>query len=152
MADAFTNKRLRDRSLKKEHTVFVSCKKTSKGKWPTRHKPGKESATSEDQGREDERLEFGLRNSPCIIQWLPLSRYKTTYQIDIDNLDIDDTKNTAYLLTLYGATYKNDSSRHTTMYNNLASRLQTYKYKKNVEKFDDETLGYIELFKGMIDV
>ena len=87
MADAFTNKRLRDRSLKKEHTVFVSCKKTSKGKWPTRHKPGKESATSEDQGREDERLEFGLRNSPCTIQGLPSSRYKTTYQHIYDQED-----------------------------------------------------------------
>lgn len=70
----------------------------------------------------------------------------------LNSLDLSDTKNTAYLITNYAYTFKNDSPRHVEMFNNLSARLQEYKYKKNVEKFDDETLGYIELYKGMLDV
>ena len=77
---------------------------------------------------------------------------RVEHKKNIDSLNLNDTKSTAYALTLYGATYKDDSKRHGEMYKNLTSRLQTYKYKKDVEAFDDETLGYIELYKGMIDV
>ncbi len=70
----------------------------------------------------------------------------------LNELDLKDTKNSAYSISNYGYTFKDDSPRHTEMFNNLSSRLQEYKYQKNVEQFDDEVLGYIELFKGMIDV
>lgn len=70
----------------------------------------------------------------------------------LNRLDFSDTKNAAYLITLYGATFKDDSTRHSEMYNNLTQRLAKYKYKKEVESFDDEVRGYIELYKGMIDV
>jgi len=70
----------------------------------------------------------------------------------LNELDLKDTKNSAYLISSYGYTFKDDSPRHTEMFNNLSSRLQEYKYQKNVEQFDDEVLGYIELYKGMIDV
>ncbi|MDD5158204.1 hypothetical protein [Sulfurimonas sp.] len=66
-------------------------------------------------------------------------------------VDLNDTKNAAYAITLYGLTFKNDSPRHKEMYENLLSRLEGYKYKKSVDEFDSETIGYIELFKGMID-
>jgi hypothetical protein len=70
----------------------------------------------------------------------------------ISNVDLNDTKKAAYTITLYGATFKNDGDRQHGMYENLTSRLEKYKYKKEVESFDQETLNYIELYKGMIDV
>lgn len=70
----------------------------------------------------------------------------------ICELDFTHTKESAYAITHYGATFKNDSQRHHEMYENLLARLERYKYKKEVETFDDETLGYIELYRGMIDV
>ena len=66
--------------------------------------------------------------------------------------DIDDTKKYAYLITSMGATFAEDSPRHSEMYKNLTQRLVSYKYKKSVERFDEETLGYIELYKEMLDV
>lgn len=70
----------------------------------------------------------------------------------LKNLDLKDTKSAAYGITLYGLTFKNDSPRHSEMYENITQRLEAYKYKKSVENFDDEVLAYIELYKGMIDV
>ena len=70
----------------------------------------------------------------------------------LHTLDLSDTKSAAYAITLYGATFRDDSPRHQEMYQNLISRLEVYKYKKSVASFDSETLGYIELYKGMIDV
>lgn len=70
----------------------------------------------------------------------------------LNSLDLSDTKNSAYAISSYGSTFKDDSSRHVQMYKNLSDRLESYKYKKSVEKFDSDTLGYIELYKGMIDV
>ena len=70
----------------------------------------------------------------------------------IKSLKLTDTKHSAYLITSFGATFKDDSPRHSEMYTNLVQRLEDYKYKKEVEKFDDEVKGYIEVYKGMIDV
>lgn len=70
----------------------------------------------------------------------------------LNELDLNDTKKAAYALTLYGATFRDDGDRQKGMYQNLTERLEIYKYKKSVEKFDSETLSYIELYKGMIDV
>lgn len=70
----------------------------------------------------------------------------------INSLDLRDAKKSAYDITAYGATFKDDSPRHHEMYLNLTERLEVYKYKKEVNAFDDETIGYIELYKGMIDV
>jgi len=74
------------------------------------------------------------------------------YIKNLNNLDFSDTKKTAYLISFYGEIFKDDSPRHTEMYNNLTQRLESYKYKKNVENFNDETLGYIDLYKEMLDV
>ncbi len=90
-----------------------------------------------------------------IYKWL---KHKNAYNLRkvhmklINELDLSDTKNTAYAITNYGATFKNDSDRHLEMYNNLTQRLELYKYKKDVDSFDKEVLGYIELYKGMLDV
>lgn len=70
----------------------------------------------------------------------------------MNSLDLSDTKNSAYAITIYGYTFKDDSDRHQEMYENITNRLEVYKYKKEVDSFDDEVIGYIELYKGMIDV
>lgn len=70
----------------------------------------------------------------------------------LSSLNLNDAKHSAYAITLYGATFKDDSQRHQEMYDNLTSRLEAYKYKKSVKNFDDETMGYIEVYKGMLDV
>lgn len=70
----------------------------------------------------------------------------------LNTLDLNDTKNSAYALTLYGITFRDDSLRHKEMYDNLVARLEGYKYKKEVSSFDAEVLGYIELYRGMVDV
>ena len=70
----------------------------------------------------------------------------------INELDLSDTKSTAYALSLYGLTFKDDSPRHHEMFLNIHARLENYKYKKSVDAFDKETLGYIEVYRGMLDV
>jgi len=70
----------------------------------------------------------------------------------LNNLDLKDTKQSAYLITNYGLTFKDDSDRHKEMYKNITNRLEVYKYKKEVDIFDREMLGFIEVYKDMIDV
>ncbi len=70
----------------------------------------------------------------------------------LNSLDLSDAKRSAYDVTIYGATFKNDSPRNQEMYDNLINRLEVYKYKKDVDAYDGEIIGYIELYKGMIDV
>lgn len=70
----------------------------------------------------------------------------------LNNIDYSDPKKAAYDITFYGATFKDDSERHLRAYENMLEKLEKYKYKKEVEPFDDETHHYIELFKGLIDV
>jgi len=66
--------------------------------------------------------------------------------------DLSKTKEAAYAITHFGLTFRDDSPRHFEMYENLTKRLERYKYKKEVETFDDEVKSYIELYRGMIDV
>ena len=70
----------------------------------------------------------------------------------LHSIDLNDTKKAAYAITKYGALFKDDGERQAGMFENISSRLEQYKYKKSVDAFDKETLGYIELYKGMIDV
>ncbi len=70
----------------------------------------------------------------------------------LQEINLQDTKKAAYAITHYGYIFKDDGERHAGMYANIVERLEQYKYKKNVDAFDEETLGYIELYKGMIDV
>lgn len=70
----------------------------------------------------------------------------------LNNLDLNDTKRSAYAVCAYGSTFKDDSQRHKEMFENITNRLEIYKYKKEVENFDTQMLGFIEVYKGMIDV
>ncbi|PHS56418.1 MAG: hypothetical protein COB17_09160 [Sulfurimonas sp.] len=96
-----------------------------------------------------------LSISYLIYKWLKnknkYNKKREHYKL-IHSVDLTKTKDAAYAITLYGATFKDDSDRHLEMYNNLIYRLELYKYKKNVDLFDKEVLGYINLYKDMIDV
>jgi len=70
----------------------------------------------------------------------------------LNAIRLEDAKKDAYDVSFYGATFKNDSPRHTEMFENLTQRLEIYKYKKDVADFDEETKGYVNLYKDMIDV
>jgi len=70
----------------------------------------------------------------------------------LNSINLDEPKKAAYDITFYGAIFKDDSPRHEEMYKNLVSRLEKYKYKKEVTPLDKETLGYFELYREMCDV
>ena len=70
----------------------------------------------------------------------------------LENIDFSDAKRSAYDISFYGLTFRDDSPRHTEMYANLQERLEEYKYKKNVQDMDSEIKGYVNLYKDMIDV
>ncbi|MEJ2372815.1 MAG: hypothetical protein P8Y22_00955 [Sulfurimonas sp.] len=70
----------------------------------------------------------------------------------LSTLDMNNTKQTAYDLTMFGATFKDDSLRHLKHYELMVEKLEKYKYKKSVEEFDADTLRQIDVYKGMLDV
>lgn len=63
-----------------------------------------------------------------------------------------DPKKAAYDLTKYGSIFKDDDIRHKEMYENMLAKLQNYKYKKEVEPFDDDTIAVINLYREICDV
>jgi hypothetical protein len=65
---------------------------------------------------------------------------------------LQNPKQAAYDITRYGALFQNDTPRHKEMFANLVARLEAYKYKKEVESLDPETIGYYNLYKEMCDV
>ena len=66
--------------------------------------------------------------------------------------DLSKTKEAAYAITHFGLIFRDDSPRHFEMYENITKRLESYKYKKEVDTFDDEVKSYIEQYRGMIYV
>ncbi|WP_345992375.1 hypothetical protein [Sulfurimonas sp. HSL-1716] len=75
------------------------------------------------------------------------SAYKKLLQVELF-----EAKKAAYEITKYGYLFKDDSQRNRDMYHNLVERLEKYKYRKDVQDFDEEAKSYFELYKGMIDV
>ena len=67
-------------------------------------------------------------------------------------IDFTNAKSAAYSITEYGITFKDDSDRHSRAYDALLEELESYKYKKNVENFSDETKHKFEIYLGMLDV
>ncbi len=70
----------------------------------------------------------------------------------LKEINLNDTKNAAYEITLHGSTFEFDSEHHSRTYLTLVEDLETYKYKKNVESFNRETKNSIENYIGMLDV
>jgi len=70
----------------------------------------------------------------------------------INQVDFKDAKRSAYDLTFYGATFANDTPQMHNMYEKMFAKLEAYKYKKDVDEIDDETRGYVDVYRGLIDV
>ena len=70
----------------------------------------------------------------------------------LKSVNFDSPKESAYKMTLYGATFKEDSERHMKAYDELVALLEEYKYKKTVDSFDDAVKHKYEIYLGLIDV
>jgi hypothetical protein len=77
----------------------------------------------------------------------PRKRY---YEI-IKNIDLNDTKNAAYQITLYARKLARNE-REIKISEELIALLEEYKYKKNVKKFKNDIFQKYELFMETIDV
>ena len=91
-----------------------------------------------------------------VLRWLRAKRSRNSRQEHLRILrSIDltgDPKEAAYKLTKYGATFRDDDTRHKEMYANMLAKLERYKYRKEVEPFDSKTLAIIELYRDICDV
>jgi len=65
---------------------------------------------------------------------------------------MNNAKKVAYEVTLYGASFADDSEQNKRTYEKLVEELESYKYKKNVESFCEETKQSIQNYVGMLDV
>ena len=70
----------------------------------------------------------------------------------LGKIAFNDSKKDAYEITLYGATFMHDSERHMKAYELLVEHLESYKYRKDVDSFDEETKREFDNFIGMLDV
>ncbi len=70
----------------------------------------------------------------------------------LHSISFENPKEAAYKITLYGLTFKDDSLRHEQNYEALVDLLENYKYKRDVEKFDEDVKRQFERYLGMIDV
>ncbi len=91
-----------------------------------------------------------------LLKWLKQRKKENIRKKHLEILrSIDlrkDPKKAAYMLTKYGATFKDDDARHKEMYENMLAKLEKYKYRKEVEPFDQETVSIIELYRDICDV
>ncbi|BCD59740.1 MULTISPECIES: hypothetical protein [unclassified Nitratiruptor] len=78
-----------------------------------------------------------------------VNRRKEILQM-LRNLDCNDSKKCAYLLTKYGKYLVTDESR-ARLYEDLVKKLTHYKYKKNVSTFPEDLKKEIRLFLRVHD-
>jgi len=88
----------------------------------------------------------------CLYKRRKRVNIRKQYKEAIESLNLDETKKTAYMISSYGVFFKDDSPQHQEIYEDLTKRLSQYKYKKNIEAFDSETLECIQMYKGMLNV
>ncbi len=69
----------------------------------------------------------------------------------LKTLDLNDTKTSAYSITYHGRVVAT-APRERKLFEELTSRLEEYKYKKEINSFDEETLHQLEIFMEAIDV
>ena len=70
----------------------------------------------------------------------------------LERVSFSNSKAAAYAISRHGFCFATDSVPLQEAYKNLLAKLEPYKYKKHVEKIDDETIGYYHIYVGMIDV
>lgn len=75
---------------------------------------------------------------------------KKYYEI-IKNVNLNDTKNAAYQITLYARRLARNE-REIKISEELISLLEKYKYKKDVKKFENDVIQKYELFMETVDV
>jgi len=75
---------------------------------------------------------------------------RKSYLQKIHTVDTTNAKQAAYEISAYGR-FLAESERAKDMLDNLDKRLSKYKYKKEVEALDEETLGYYKLFLEVLD-
>jgi len=82
------------------------------------------------------------------------SRYKTYYHKyyfeQFKKIDWSNPKQAAYKATKYGMPLAQDK-RQKEIFLQLRSRLDRYKYKKDIDTIDSETLNYYNLYKQVCD-
>ncbi len=75
---------------------------------------------------------------------------KKRYLRVLNELDLNNPKESAYLITKYGRLLVFDD-RSRQIFETLEEKLQTYKYKKSVDNFDDEVQKYYTLFLEVLN-
>ncbi len=92
-----------------------------------------------------------------LAMWI-LSLYKETkeqklrksYLEKIHNIDTSNAKEAAYEMSYYGQRLAKEKNE-IDMLESLEIRLSEYKYKKDVNELDEETLSYYKLFLEVLD-
>lgn len=87
--------------------------------------------------------------------WKKLKKVKEinlrkVYLEKIHHIDTNNAKQAAYEISEY-ARHIVSSDKERSLLEELDNRLSQYKYKKSVEKLDDETLGHFRVFLEVLD-
>lgn len=70
----------------------------------------------------------------------------------LNAVEFSDAKQAAYDITFYAGSFQNDSPQHKEAYESLQNHLQTYKYRKDVDSFDEETKSSLENYMALLHV
>jgi len=81
------------------------------------------------------------KNRPLTKEEIALQEYK--------EIDFSNPKRAAYLITKYGFILAKDK-KSKEIYKRLLQKLSNYKYKKEVDPFDEETIGLYHLFLEVV--
>ncbi len=73
------------------------------------------------------------------------------YLAILNDIDLNDTKNSAYIITKYGILIAN-SVREKELIGQLVEELESYKYKKDINQFDEKTKQSFKNFMECLDV
>jgi hypothetical protein len=84
-----------------------------------------------------------------IISLKKINKHKE-YIKKLKSIDFKDSKQSAYDATHYGRLVAN-TPRKEEIFSQLLPFLEQYKYKKNVDKIDKDTLNQFNLFVQVID-
>ena len=75
---------------------------------------------------------------------------RKVYLEKIHHVNTDNAKQAAYEISEY-ARHIVSTDKEKSLLEELDNRLSQYKYKKSVEKLDDETLGHFRVFLEVLD-
>jgi len=70
----------------------------------------------------------------------------------LNNIDFSDSKRSAYDITFYGATFKNDSLQTKEEYEKLLEKVEEYKYKKNVNSINEDVKKQLTKYRELVNV